>query len=109
MHSIWVISVPEVVHNMFLEIAVETGILGLLMLMGVIWISFKNFKYAHDSFFKKGEDEMALLLKGMWIGFFGLMVAALFLSIQSFFVLWTVMGLGVVAKNLAKDGDVYDS
>jgi len=105
-HSIWVIPVPQVVHNMYLEVAVETGVFGLLALLGTLGLSLGYFKRAGHLFRERRDFEMALILEGLRIGFIGLLVAALFLSIQTFFVLWTVMGLSVVAKHLARERQV---
>ncbi len=89
------------VHNIILQVASETGIFGCLFFLLAFFRTFVNFKYARIKFYESGERTLALVIQGLSIGFLGIFIGALFLSMQEYFVLWTLFGLSVAMRHAA--------
>ena len=68
------------IHNMYLEVASETGMLGLSIFLLIIWLSFRSILSARKKFLDAGEVEYSQLATGLAIGFAGYLVAAFFIS-----------------------------
>ena len=91
---------PLAVHNIFLQVAVETGFFGLVFFVGILVSSYRNFVAAFRWFSARGGRVDAVLFEGLVVGFLGVLVASLFLSTQEYFVLWFLFALSVVAKRV---------
>ena len=89
------------VHNIILQVASETGIFGCLFFLLAFFRTFTNFKYARIKFYESGERTLALVIHGLSIGFFGMLIGAMFLSMQEYFVLWTLFGFSVAMRHVA--------
>ncbi len=90
-----------VVHNTYLEIAVETGIFGLIMFLLIIFFTFQNFQTGIKSFFEKNDQLMVTIGKSLVIGLIAFLITAIFLSLQTYFVLWIIISLSVVYKRIS--------
>ena len=67
-------------HNLYFEVATETGILGLSVFLMLIGLALRSMVQARRAFFEMpGYDEYAHLATGLAIGFAGYLVAALFI------------------------------
>lgn len=67
-------------HNLYFEVATETGILGLSVFLLLIGLSIRSILYARSAFFDIPElHGYAHLATGLLIGFVGYLVAALFI------------------------------
>lgn len=82
------------VHNTFLEVAAETGVSGLFFFTGLI-VSYqvKLFK-AWKMYLKSKDTFFGLVCQGLFIAFAGIFISSLFLSLEEYFVLWTLFGVG---------------
>jgi len=89
---------PLAVHNIFLQVAVETGVFGLICFVGLIASTYKNFAEAFESLRSSGKNLDAVVMEGLLVGFSGVLVASLFLSTQEYFVVWFLFAISVVAK-----------
>lgn len=93
-------------HNCYLQMAVETGILGLLSflwLLGVLFYkSFRNLRFMKD-------QSLAILLLGSLIGLGGFLVHSFFdtnfYSVQLGSFMWLVMGLIVAIQKIDKSSE----
>jgi O-antigen ligase len=72
----------EVVHNTYLHVLAETGLIGLALFVLVIVAALTMGVQAINTFSKLGDLEMEILARGLVIGTIGMLVAFLFLSAQ---------------------------
>ena len=67
-------------HNLYFEVATESGILGLSVFFLLIWLSIRSLLSARNAFLAiPGLQEYGHLATGLMIGFIGYLVAALFI------------------------------
>ncbi len=100
--SIRFISRHQPVHNIFLEIATETGVIGLLSFVGLTWITLRYFEESRILFTKKNKRQLANLAKALKLGFYGFLFACLFLSLQQDTQFWTLLGLAAALRGIAE-------
>ena len=67
-------------HNTYLEVLVGTGIIGLLIFIGLLWCSVSNFTHAKKAFLKKGDVELASLMGAFRLSLLSIVI---YLMIQS--------------------------
>lgn len=90
-----------VVHNTYLEIAVENGIFGLIMFLLIIFFTFQNFKIGIRLSLEKNDEKMALFGRSLMIGFSGFLITTLFITLHGYFVFWIIFSLSVVYKRIS--------
>lgn len=75
-----IMRVGVVTHNFVLQVASETGIPGALLLLSIIWISFRQVRLIRKRLIYNGSKEFAIVagLEAAWISFF---VGGQFLSV----------------------------
>lgn len=88
-------SEPRYAHNLALEVAAETGLLGLAMFSATIGTCFWYLRRAHADFRRLGDRGSAGLAKGLEIALIGYMVSTLFL--HGYFQRHLYLVLGLVA------------
>jgi O-antigen ligase len=68
------------IHNLYFEVATETGMLGLSIFVLIIWLSIRSILSARSAFLEiPGYRDYAQLVTGLVIGFIGYLVAAIFI------------------------------
>ena len=72
-------SEPRSAHNLYLEVAAETGTLGFSVFMLIVWLAMRSILIARKTLFEIGEDDCAHLTTAFAIAFIGYLVAALFI------------------------------
>lgn len=82
------------VHNLYLEVLTETGILGLSIFSTMIGFAFRSILTARRKFSEAGHLDYAHLVTGLAIGFIGYLVAAFF--IHAAFPRYLYLLLGVM-------------
>ena len=82
------------VHNTLLEVAVETGIVGLSLFLIIIGVALIRLKHAMHFFRWQGDSILSLYSLGLMVAFLGIFVVSFFYSIEEYFVLWTMFALG---------------
>jgi O-antigen ligase len=97
-----IIEKPLVVHNTYLGIAAEDGLVGLglfivivLFCLGSAWRAVRHFMAVGD----RGGEALA---RGLTIGLIGIIVADTFISEEYSKVLWLLLGLGPALLSVAK-------
>jgi O-antigen ligase len=65
-------------HNLYLEVAAETGIVGLTVFLLLIWFAFRSILIARRKFMLAGMDDYAHMATGFAIAFVGYMISAVF-------------------------------
>ena len=88
-------------HNMYVEMAAETGIFGIIAFLGLIWITIRYYEQSRKSFNEQGRDYLALISEALKIGFYGFLFSGLFLSLQMDVLLWSQLGLAGALRLLA--------
>lgn len=89
-------------HNLFLEVAAETGIIGLFVFFMVLIFSFQAIHQAWLTFKKLGITQYADLVAVFGIAFVGYLTAALFIHGAYPRYLWLLVGLALSLPQVAK-------
>jgi O-antigen ligase len=93
----------RVAHNMYLEILVGTGLIGMLPFVGLLYLTIRD--YARTYRRLAPETPLRLMSQGLLAGFCALLVASLFLSAQYGKYLWLLLALAPVTLRLAQSSD----
>lgn len=91
-----------VVHNMYLQLWAETGIIGLLLLVALIVVSFTWAWRAIIRFDAMGNDEMASFARAVIPALAGVLTATFFLSDISDRRIWFLLALGPLLAGIAE-------
>jgi O-antigen ligase len=91
-----------VVHNLYLQLWVETGIVGLLLFLGVIVASLVAGWRAARRFDAQGDIEMSALSRAAILALIGMLTASFFLSNLEAGQLWVLLALGPVLAGIAE-------
>lgn len=96
-------------HNMYLEVAVESGILGGLLLATMIAFALFESLRTERHLVRKDERDAWLIAanRAAAIGLGSFAFAGLFLSAQYEKILWLMLALVPVLRNLAWEGEVF--
>lgn len=89
-------------HNLYLEIAAEHGLLGLLVLAGLMVTAARAVIEARRRFFAAGDRQTGELVAWMGIGLFGYMVSSFFLHGAYLYMLWLQLALIIAARLIAR-------
>jgi putative inorganic carbon (hco3(-)) transporter len=90
-------------HNLFLEMATETGLVGLLLFSGAMFVTLATMFRARRTLLDRGEPGHAALVTALGIGVAGYLVASLFLHQGGFQrYLWLTLGLAAAASRLTE-------
>jgi O-antigen ligase len=99
---------PHAVHNTYLELLTETGVVGLGLFLAVIVASLGAAWKAAPIFERRGDQALGTLSRGVFVAAVGVLVAAVFVSLGSDPVLWLLLALGpallAVAARLPHNG-----
>jgi O-antigen ligase len=97
----FIVDTPSVAHNLYLEVASELGIPGLIMLLLIVGSSVVAAVRAGGIFDRLGDAGLALIARGVATGLFSTMAADFFLSAEFSKQLWLLLALGPAALGLA--------
>lgn len=98
-----IIDTPKVAHNIYLESLAELGIPGLVLLLGIIFLSVRETLRAARRFREDDHMRLEALSRALFAAQVGFLAAALFASIQFNKQLWVVLALGPALSWLAAD------
>jgi len=91
-----------VVHNLYLQLWVETGIVGLLLFLSVIGASLTAAVRALRSFDRQRDAEMSALTRAAILALIGMLTASFFLSNIEAGQLWVLLALGPVLWGISQ-------
>ena len=91
---------PHYPHNRYLEVAAESGFLGLAAFGGALLLVFVHLRRAERRYFEAGRPLYGGLAAGLQLALLGYLIAALFLHGHYPRYLWLLLGL---AAALARD------
>jgi putative inorganic carbon (HCO3(-)) transporter len=93
-------------HNHYLEVATETGIVGLSVFLSLIWYALRSVARVRQKFLEASQGDYAHLVTGLTIGFMGYLVAAIFVPVsfpRYFYLLLGIMySLPAVAEQVRR-------
>ena len=89
-------------HNIFLHIGAETGIVGLLSFVLILFSGFKAAVHAHRNGLKYNVRSVVNYANGIKISLVGFIVAGMFLSQHFNKALWTLLGLCVAIEKISE-------
>lgn len=89
-----VVDRPHVVHNTYLEMLAETGVVGLGLTLAMALIAVISALQAARRFERVGERGLAVLARGVVAADAGLLTAAFFISAQATATVWVLLAVG---------------
>jgi O-antigen ligase len=93
---------PKVVHNTFLQVLAEDGLVGLALFLGVILAALRAAYLAAELFDRRGSPAFATLARAVLVGSIGLLAAAFFVSLTTDYRLWLLLALGPALLGVAR-------
>ncbi|MFH1458940.1 MAG: O-antigen ligase family protein [Candidatus Omnitrophota bacterium] len=90
-----------VAHNSYVELGAESGLLALLVFFALIIYTFNYLKKARENFIIQRDYYLYHLTCALENSFYVFLIGAFFLSIMHLMILWIVLGLAVVMKNVS--------
>jgi putative inorganic carbon (HCO3(-)) transporter len=106
----FIVNVPHVAHNIYLELLADLGIPGLLAFLGVAGFSMLAVVRAAHRFERQGDREMELVARCMVLALVAFMSADFFLSGEFSKQLWLTFALcpAVLALSQTRDAPAED-
>ena len=97
----YLVDVPHLVHNTYLQLLAETGVIGLLLYLLVILGSLRATWSAVKRFEASGRPELADLARAVLMGTVAMLVALFFISDGNDVRLWVLLAMGPALLTLA--------
>ena len=94
-YSRYITEQPHVVHNTYLQVLVETGVVGLLAFVGVLMACLRAAWVAARRYEQAGDLAMAALSRGVLVAGLSVATSSLFLSNATERRTWVLLALGV--------------
>jgi O-antigen ligase len=88
-------------HNLYLEVAAETGLPGLLAFGAILYVALWSLLWAGRTFDERGWDDSAALARALWTGLVGYLVAALFIHDAYPRSLWLLIAIALAVPAIA--------
>jgi O-antigen ligase len=93
---------PHVVHNSYLELLAETGVVGLALFVALVGAALALAWRAVRAFTRSGETDLELIGRGLLVGLVGMLAASIFLSAEYEKQLWLLLGFAAALTTLAR-------
>lgn len=89
-------------HSLYLEVASEQGVVGMLVFVGLILTVWSRLRRAHKLFSRRHDPRMASLVVALQVGFLGYLGTSIFLHGAYLFYFWLLVGLSVAVVVIAE-------
>ena len=99
-----IVEQPTVVHNLYLQQLTETGIIGFLLLMGVMWAALAAAWRAGRLAEEDGDGDLEVLARAILVANIGMLAASVFISDAVDRRVWILLALGPAAFAIARRG-----
>jgi O-antigen ligase len=97
-----VIDEPAVVHNAYLQVQAEMGVIGLALYLAVLGTSLACGVVAAREFERRGDRAMGIMARGTVVAMSGVLAANFFISSETSKVLWLLLALGPALLGIAR-------
>jgi putative inorganic carbon (hco3(-)) transporter len=87
-------------HNLYLEVAAEQGVVGLIVFLIMIFLALRSVLYARRRFIASGMEDYANMTTGFAIAFAGYLFAALFVHAAYPRYFYLLIGISFALPNL---------
>jgi len=97
-----VVDEPHLVHNLYLQLLAETGVIGLGLFLCLAGGSLAAARRAALNFDIRGESTLATLSRCVLVATIGMLAAAFFLSAGNDYRQWILLGIGPAMLGLSR-------
>jgi O-antigen ligase len=94
---------PRAMHSLYLEIAAETGMLGLAAFGAVLWFAFRGLQRARRQLIDGGRRDVVSMLDAVQASMVGFLAGALFLHGAYPRYFWFLVAIAFAIPNLARN------
>jgi len=101
-HIQYLTDVPYLVSNTYLQQLAESGVIGLIAYLAVVWGCLRSTWQAIKRFEALGRPEYADLARAVLMGAIGMLSAVFFISDGDDLRLWVLLGMGPALLTLAR-------
>jgi len=100
----YIVTQPQVVHNSYLELLAELGVVGLVFFAALVAAALSLCMRAIRAFSRAGDVDPELIARGLLVGLAGMLAASFFLSAEYEKQLWLLVGLCPALARMASLG-----
>jgi O-antigen ligase len=90
-------------HNLYLEVAAETGVVGLVVFLSMVTVAMRSVLVARRKFIDAGMEDYANLTTGFAIAFAGYLLAALFVHAAYARYFYLLLGIAFALSNMFEE------
>ncbi len=88
-------------HSLYLEVASETGLVGILAFGLILAVAFRQLYLAYPIFLENKQPDYAYITWALTVGLLGYLTGSLFLHLAYPRYFWLMIGLVIATKNVA--------
>jgi putative inorganic carbon (HCO3(-)) transporter len=100
------LGLPHFTHMLYLELAAETGLVGLAVFAATALTAFLSLRHAYRELLRRGDRRHALLAMGLGLGIAGYLVTSIFLHGYLMRYLWLLYAFVAAMSRLAFDSEL---
>jgi len=97
------LSAPKVAHNSYLQVLAETGIVGLILFLGMMVIGLTCLYKAGRAAMRIGDRDLRILSQGLFLATLSVIVANFFISEQLAKLPWLLLAMGPAMLAIARE------